>query len=188
MYPEAVRPRSAPKSNVAMSISPTELAACVTHSVNWEPVGLFKLRRSFAITSRTEQEASHLFREYVLMLSIANRQRPFPVFLSNHKLKPVQRWIDRDERNTPVVILARGYRALPFSKVEHRSPICTLHIDIAQLLARIFFRELGHLIGSRRHHQPFSRLRQFRLILRGGRFHFLLCLRLPIEDHFQHPP
>src|SRR5580693_1437264 len=45
MYPEAVRPRSPPRSNVAMSISRTELAACVTHSVNWEPVDLFKLRK-----------------------------------------------------------------------------------------------------------------------------------------------
>jgi hypothetical protein len=28
-----------------MSISRTELAACVTHSVNWELVDLFKLRK-----------------------------------------------------------------------------------------------------------------------------------------------
>src|SRR3984957_21028257 len=122
--------------------------------------------------------ASPLFCERVLVLAVADRQRPLPALFSDDKFEPAHRRIDRDERNAPVVILARGHGALPFPKIKHRAPVRSRHIDIAQLLAVIFLRQLSHLIWSRRHDPPLPSLRYFRFVVRGRRFNFLLRLRL----------
>jgi Recombination endonuclease VII len=54
----------------------------------------------------------------VLVLGIADDQSPLPVPIADHESEAVDRGVDRDEGQAPVVIPARGDRAVPFPEVE----------------------------------------------------------------------
>src|ERR1035441_7042925 len=60
------------------------------------------------------------FCEHVLVLAIANDQCPLAGPVSDHKLESHVRRVGGDERDRPVIVLARGHFAFPFSEIERR--------------------------------------------------------------------
>ena len=92
------------------------------------------------------------------MLPISDRQGPFARLLPNHKLKPIIRRVDRDERNAPIVVLPQSHRALPLTEVEHCLSVVAQNVDLAQLLAYIFLCQSSGLEGlSSRAHALYER-------------------------------
>jgi len=68
------------------------------------------------------------------VLSITDDQRSFSLSLAYDENEAIDRRINRDEGGGPVIILARGNRAMPFAEVEN---CCTtLHADAERAKCR----------------------------------------------------
>src|SRR5437016_2804282 len=76
--------------------------------------------------------------EPVLVLPVADDQCALALALRHHELEPEIRWIRRDERGRPVIVLPRRHLALPLAETERCcDAIAGGHVDVTQLLADI---------------------------------------------------
>jgi hypothetical protein len=86
------------------------------------------------------------------MLGIADDERSAAVQLFDGEIEAVGRRIDRDERRGPVIIPARGNRAVPFPKVEDRCAILRADCQRAKHGGSVASGKLADLGCIRRDH------------------------------------
>src|ERR1017187_7233331 len=125
------------------------------------------------------------FGEHVLVLTIANDQRPLAGPVGDHKLESHVRRVGGYERDRAVIVLARGHFAFPFSEIECRRASVVDHREIAEGWTRIAPGQRGHQIGSCGHNQSLTLFGEFGFEVRSGGIDISHCLRLSIEHYFE---